>query len=102
MLSAVDVEVVSTMTIRAAASARYTRHTSPNTAVGTEPSSRTSRGLPLTSPSPVPTTMPRSTRTPIASTFRCRITPVRMPSAGKAPLRMSADTWLCPAERSTE
>ena len=74
----------------------------PKTAVGTAPSSRTIRALPVASPSRTRAAMPASTSPPMASSRRFLAMATATPRAGKIPLRMSADSVLCPAERNSE
>src|SRR5579872_508230 len=76
------------------------RQATPNMAVGTDPSSRTSRVLWLISPSTAPATIPARTRAPTTSSRRCRMTPTATPRAGNTPLSTRAVTVLIPAERS--
>jgi hypothetical protein len=72
------------------------RQINPNTPVETDPSSSTSFGLWLTSPRMAPAAMPARTSTPTASTRRCPMTPMIIPTAGNTPLSTSAATVLNP------
>jgi hypothetical protein len=78
-----------------------TRHARPKMAVGTEPSSRISLALCVSSPSTTPTAIPARTSVPMTSSLRWLTALTPTPAAGNTALSRSALTVLTPAPRST-